>query len=451
MNIVFKTVVQFINSLRQFLLKDIWRLDFSKLSWIKVFLLRQLRILFLVISRFVKDRLPVRASALVYATLLSIVPMLAVMFSLLKGFGYHSELEPFLKRILEPLGDKAVQMIVPTIVNFVANASVAALGAFGFVFFLLSSISIINNMERAFNDVWRVKRTRSIHRRIGDYLSVLILGPVLVFGILAITASFQNYTLVRRIGEIPFVEILANRSAPFIASWVVFCFLYVFIPNTKVRFLSAIYGALIAGTLWQAMNYVFANFIVTAYQSGAKAALYASFAVFPLFLLWLFYSWIVVLLGAELAYVHQNLNKVVWEEHRKPMSWRMEESLALKIMLIVSQKFCQGEKGPSKTDLADHLNVPEHTVDRILSTLVDLELVNDTGRKDIRYTPAKCLEGLSLSEIIENLRIYGASDLPQEHDDDVNRLVGEIQDQYDKAIKEAFADASIRDLLERLN
>jgi len=450
MKISLKPAIHFVTSMRQFLLGDIWKLDFSKLSGIKAFLLKHLRILFLVAKRFIKDRLPVRASALVYATLLSIVPLLAVMFSLLKGFGYHNKLEPFLNNLFAPLGEQAIQTIVPSIVNFVRNANVMALGALGFLFLLLSSISIINNMERAFNDVWVVERTRSFHRRIGDYLSVLIFGPVLVFSVLAITASLQDYALVRKLGEIPFVEILANRVAPIIASWMIFCFLYVFVPNTKVRFVSALYGALIAGTLWQVINFVFANFIVTAYQSGTKAALYASFAVFPLFLVWLFYGWTVVLVGAELAYVHQNLNKVVWGEQFKAISWRMEESLALKIMLVISQKFCQDEKAPTQADLAEYLNVPVHTVDKVLVVLLDQELITASGRREIRYSPAKCLERLNVREILKKVRTYGAVEPRHEKMDVISQLVGKMQDQYDKTLEEAFVDVSLRDLLSQL-
>jgi membrane protein len=446
-----KSIIDFISSARQFILEDIWNLDFSKLSRLKTFLIKQAQVIIHVIKRFQHDRLMTRASALVYATLLSIVPLLAVMFSLLKGFGYHNELEPFLSRILKPLGDQAVQTIVPTIVNFVGNASIAALGAFGFLFFLLSSISIVNTMERAFNDLWRVQKARSFHRRIGDYLSVLIIGPILALAVIAVTASLQNYKLIRALNEIPVVEILANRVAPIITSWIVFYFLYTFIPNTKVRFFSALYGAVIAGTLWELMNSVFARFIVTSYQSGAKAALYASFAVFPLFLVWLFFSWTVVLLGSEISYVHQNLDKVSWEEQVKSISWHMEERIALKIMLVVSQKFCKDERAPSLSDLSEYLRVPRHAVDSVLSVLLDLDLVNVIGRGKERYAPAKCLEGLSLREIMGRFRTLGVSVEREDHDDSISKLVDEIQGQYDRALKQAFEEASLRDLLENIS
>ena len=450
MRLSFKSIFKFISSLYRFFLEDIWKLDFRKLTPIKAFFLKQARIFLLVAKRFVQDRLLVRASALVYATLLSIVPLLAVMFSLLKGFGYHNKLSPLLSRVLAPIGKQAVQTIVPTAMNFVENASVAALGTIGFLFFLLSSISIVNTMDRSFNDVWRVTKTRSLHRRIGNYLSVLILGPVLAFAVLTVTASLQSYSLIRMMGRIPFIQIFVNTAAPIVASWLVFYFLFVFIPNTKVRFLSALYGAIVAGTLWQLMNFFFARFIVTSYQSGTKAALYASFAVFPLFLVWLYFSWTVVLLGAEIAYVHQNLKKVTWEKQTKLVSWRMKESIVLKVMLVISQKFYRNEKAPSESDLAESLKIPDFFVSEALSFLLGLKLVNAIDQGVVRYAPAKRLEVLSLRGIIESFRMYGASDQKEIEDDAMSRLVAEVQGEYDRALRDSVVNISIRDLLDRL-
>ena len=406
----------------------------------------------IVAKRFGQDRLLVRAAALVYATLLSIVPILAVMFSLLKGFGYHKELEPFLMRLLAPLGEQAVMKIVPPVTSFVENANLTALGAVGFIFFLLSSISIINNMERSFNDVWRVQKSRRLHRKIGEFLSVLILGPVLAFVVIAATTSLQNHALMRTIREIPVIEIFSNRIAPFLASWAVFYFLLVFIPNTKVKIRSAVYGALIAGTLWQVMNFFFSRIIVVSYQSGSKAALYASFAVFPLFLVWVYFSWTAVLLGAELTYVHQNLKQTVWEEQAEPISPRQEESIAIKILLIISQKFHNNEKPPTLSELTETLEVSGYAVGYVLRRLQEINLVNVIGhQEEARYVPAKSPDTLRLHEIMEKLRTCGKTIPAKGKDRVISRLVDEIQDDYDKAIKKDFADTSLRELLDRID
>jgi membrane protein len=306
-------------------------------------------------------------------------------------------------------------------------------------------------MERAFNDVWSVEKARSLHRRIGDYLSVLILGPVLAFAVLAVTASLHDYIFSKTIINIPLIETFIDKVTPYITSWVVFCFLYIFIPNTKVRFPSALYGAVIAGTVWQLLNFIFSRFIVTSYQSGAKAALYASFAVFPLFLVWLYFSWTIVLSGAEIAYVHQNRKKITWEKRTKRVSWQMEESVALKIMLIISQKFCQNERAPTLSDLADYLQIPEQAIDKVLAILIDLELVYAIGPGEERFAPAKCLEALSLREIMVKLRTYGIPDPTDGRDDAISRLVEEVKSQTDQALKQTFKDITLRALLDEIS
>ena len=445
-----KSLIQFLSSLRQFVTEDIWRLDFRRLSPIKARFLKYAEIIVIVVKRSIRNRLSVRSAALVYTTLMSIVPLLAVVFSLLKGFGYHNSLEPFLTRVLAPLGEQAVQRIVPPIVRFVGNANLTALGAIGFFVFLLSSVSIIKKMELSLNDVWGVRKKRGLHRRIGDYLSILIIGSILVTTAIAVTASLQNNVLSRTLREIPVIKILANVAVPLSASWIVFFFVLVFVPNTKVKIRSALYGAMISGTLWQAMNFFFARVIAISYQSGAKAALYASFAVFPMLLVWIYLSWSILLLGAELTYVHQNLSRITWEEKTKFISPRLGESIALKIMLIVSQKFHKNEKAPTRTDLSESLQVSHFAVERIMTRLLQLDLVNVIGHGEARYAPAKSLETLRLQEILEKLRSYGESGLLGNTDDPVNHIIDEIQDKYDKALKKAFADTSIRDLLDRL-
>jgi membrane protein len=439
--------MKFMSSFKQYITDDIWKLDFRNLPPVQAFVLKHLRIWILVVRRFIKNRVKVRASALVYVTLMSIVPLLAVVFSLLKGFGYHNQLEPFLRRVLEPLGTQAIEVIVPNVMNFVGSAKVAALGTIGFLVFLVASISIVKNMELAFNDIWGVVSKRSLR----DYLSVLILFPAMAFTVLAVTASLRNYALFRKVSEIPAIQMLETKAAPLIVAWIVLLFLLIYIPNTKVRFLSALYGAVIAGTIWQLLNVYFTKFYVGYYEKGIMAALYASFVIFPLFLIWLYLSWLIVLLGTEIAYVHQNLDKITWEEQREDVSWRIKESVALKTILLISQKFFQNQKAPSQSDLAEYLDLPQHAVSRLIFVLSELGLVNVIGGREARYAPAKPLEALSLHEAIEKLRSYGALYRSKKQDDAISQLVEEMQGRHEKLLKEAFPDTSIRELMNKLN
>jgi membrane protein len=378
---------------------------------------------------------------------MSLVPFLAVVFSLLKGFGYHNELEPLLNRVLNPLGEQAVQAIVPTIMNFVENARVAALGGVGFLVFLISSINVVKNLERAFNDIWQVERKRRWHA----HLSGILLIPLAIFIVLSVAASIRNYSLVGMMSSIPSIRLLVNKGAPLIFTWLVFLFFLNFIPNTKVRLLSSLYGAVIAGCLWQLLNFSFASFFVGFYNRGTMAAVYASFVVVPLFLIWLYFSWMIVFLGAEITFVHQNLHKITWERQSENVSWRLKESATLKTILFIGHRFFHGQKAPTQSELAEFLNVPEYTLSKMLSRLSALGLVNVLGRKDPRYVPAKSLETLSLLETLEKIRDYGTLFKQIDQGDSISRVVEDLQERHEKALKEVFAKTEIRTLLDKID
>lgn len=434
-------------SLKKFLTKDIWTVDHRKISPRQALFLKHLRIGLLVFRRFIRHRVRVRASALVYVTLMSLIPLLAVVFSLLRGFGYHNELEPLLTRVLYPLGEQAIQVIVPTVMDFVKNARVAALGGIGFLVFLVASISIIKNMERAFNDIWEVEKKR----RLRAHLSGIILIPVLTFIVFAVTATLRDYSLIESVSSTPIIRLLAGKAAPLIFSWLGFLFFLNFIPNTKVRFLSSLYGAVIAGSLWQLLNYFFSSFYVAFYNRGTMAAVYASFVAVPLFLIWLYFSWMLVLLGATITYVHQNFNKLTWEVQAPHVSWRMKESIAIKTILLICQRFRQGQTAPSQTELAEYLNVPEYAVTRLISVLSAQDLVRAIDGREERYVPAKSLEAFSMLDTIEKLRNYGALFRGKTQEDAIGQFVGDLQKRHEVLLQEIFPDPNIRVTLDKID
>lgn len=446
-----KRILELFNFVRQFLTRDIWRLDFNKISRVRAFFYRQIIVGWLVGRAFIHDRLLVRSSALVYATLLSIVPLLAVMFSVLKGFGFHNKLEPTLRQIMAPLGVQAINVVVPAIVNFVDNVNVRALGAVGVGVLLFSVLSIITNIERAFNDIWKIHKVRTYQRRFSDYLSVLLLGPLLVFTVLGITASLQSHSIVQTVSELPMVGLLFRKFAPVAASWLAFFFLYMFIPNTKVRVDSAILGAVLAGTAWQLANVFFAEFIVGSYTTGPKAAVYAGFAILPLFLMWLYISWSVVLMGAEISYAHQNVNKLTWEVRKQHYSQDFRAGLALEIILLLAEKFLHGSQMPTSPELADRFNVPERLCNEQLTKLLELGFIYPLEGETTRYTIAKSPDTLTIGEILQRLRTHGVTILPQEKDIGISKIVDELLKQYSQAINSAFGNKSLLQVLSENN
>jgi len=444
-----KDIITFFRSLHEFITHDLWALDFSKISRARALFYKQLLIIFLVGRGFFSDRLLIRASALVYATLLSIVPLLAVMFSLLKGFGYHNKMEPALVKLMEPLGPQAVQAIVPPIISFVDNIKVGALGTVGFLLLFLSVLSIVNNIERAFNDVWKIRKTRSIHRRFTDYVSVLIVGPLLVFLFMGVSASLQSLVIVQTISKIPGIPFLYNKRVPFLFTWVFFFFVLSYVPNTKVRFRSALWGSALSAVLWVMSNFFFAHFIVSSYQYGAQTVIYAGFATLPLFLLWIYISWAIMLLGVEISYVHQNSDKISWELRDTNYSHFLKDNAALKIMLLCGERFLKGEKAPVISEMIETFNLPQPLALDIINLLVDQGLLYIIDSDPPGYSPAKSLENISVFEIYDKTGSFGIYQIQDADQNTIGSVAASIREQVHKTMHKTFAAKSLLDLLKK--
>ena len=254
----------------------------------------------MVVRDFVQNLVKLQAMALAFETLLSLAPLLAVVFSLLKAFGVHNRMEPALAEALAPLGEKG-QEITDHLIGFVDKMSASALGSVGLVTLFITVLSLMSTIEDSFNHVWRVKSPRRLARRFSDYLSAIVVGPVLVFAAVTITATLQNNAIVHALASLQAfgaVILFLLRLIPYITLWGAFTFVYIFIPNTRVRLSSALVGGLVAALLWQTVGWGFAVFVTS---STRYYVIYSSFAILLLFLLWLHVGWMIVLLGAQVA------------------------------------------------------------------------------------------------------------------------------------------------------
>ncbi len=444
-----KDILTFLSSTHQFLTRDIWRQDFTRLSRARKFLYEQIIISYLVIRSYVEDRLPVRASALVYSTLLSIVPLLAVTFSLFKGFGFHLKLEPKLQEWAAPLGDKALETIHQVIAEL-DNLSLNAFGFVGLAVLLISIFSIVNNIERAFNDVWRIQKVRSFQRRFADYAGVFLFIPILLIGVPFINGYFQSIPIVQAMRHTPGLELLIQKATPFFIAWVIFTFLYLFVPNTKVQIGAAVKGAFLAGLLWQAANFYFTKFIIHAYQTGIKAALYTSFASFLLFLIWLYLSWTVVLLGAEVSYAHQNRSKISWEVRKTKYSYAFREYLALLILLYVSDKFLKGEEAPMHEDIINRFHVPERLANEVLQTLTEVHYLYTVGsdEREVRYTPGVSPDTVTVADVMQRIRNFGVSVDLEKKGDKFDSILKSIYSEHESLLKQSYFRRTLKELLD---
>ena len=264
-----------------------------------------MRYLYAVLRDLMSGQLTLRAMSLVYTTLLSVVPLIAFSFSVLKGFGVHEQFEDQMYVLLEPLGDGGT-MITDWILVRVNNVSGGVLGGISLAFFIWTAVSMVQKVEESMNYVWYVAKPRSFAHRFAEYMVVMLIGPVIVAIALGMLTSLQNEALVQWLlaNEIvgP-VFVATSKLTPYLMITGVFTFLYIFMPNTKVRFRAAIIGGLTSGFLWASLSVIFATFVVGAARTQA---VYASFAIAIVALIWLYLNWIVLLIGAQLAFYCQN-------------------------------------------------------------------------------------------------------------------------------------------------
>ena len=365
-----RTAIRF----RQFIAQDLWTMDLDALPRVQHLALQTLRLVIAVAVEFRFRLLDARAAGLVYTTLLSLVPFLAVMFSVLKAFGAHQQIEPLLNQVLEPLGPKGAE-VTGQIIGFVNNLKVGVLGAVGVAGLFYTTYSLIDKIEQALNAIWRVKQGRTWARKFTDYLSVVLVGPVLMFTAVGLLASVQSNALVDRVRDIqPFGTLLiwAAELMPFLLLCGVFTFIYKFVPNTQVTVRAALIGGVTAALLWGLAGEAFATFVAA---SGKYSAIYSSFAVLVLFLLWLSVGWLIVLVGAQLSFFIQNP-----AAYRAQFLWQQDtpavkERLVLEILTTLGRRHLRGDGPMRPTELAISLGLPPALLEDRITELVDQGLL----------------------------------------------------------------------------
>ncbi len=367
-----------------------------------------LRILYVLGRDLMQGQLTLRASSLSYTTLLSLVPLLAVSFSVLQAFGVYNQLEPLLLQFLEPLGPKGAE-IGEKIVSFVSNMRVGVLGSIGLAMLFYTVISLVNKIEKSFNYTWRVEENRSFGRRFSDYLSVILIGPVLMFSAVGLSASLMSTSLVQQLLTMePFGSALyfAGKTVPKLLIMLAFTFIYVFIPNTRVKLGAALAGAVFASILWQIAGWGFASFVAS---STKYAAIYSSFAILITFLIWLYLNWLIVLIGAQTAYYVQNPAAIQKEKVVNEMSEEFKEKLALSIMSLIAENFYYGKPQWSMKDLSQVLNVPQERVQSLLELLEKHGLIVASKESPPTWLPGRDIEKISVEQIIRIVREAGDS------------------------------------------
>ncbi|MRR54909.1 MAG: YihY family inner membrane protein [Deltaproteobacteria bacterium] len=431
--------------------EDFWGYLASRLEKAEAYVLgkrrrvfvRCLHVALLVVRNFVEHKSLLRASALSFTTILSIVPLLALAFAVLKGLGVQNSLEPLiLQRFTVGSGE-----VVDRIITYINNTKMGSVGAIGLVFLVVTVVSLLGSIEEAFNEIWGVDENRSMYRRFSDYLSVVVSGPLLMLAAISITTSMQSQSVVLWILQRSYVGdllILFFQVVPYLIVWIAFFSLYVFMPNTKVRLKSALFGGILAGTIWQLAQWGFIHFQVGVAKYNA---IYGTLAALPVFMAWIFTSWVIVLFGVEVVVAHQSRKAFLHDHEPGNLSYATREAMALVILLTVAGSFYREERAWTLERLADERDVPLRTARKLLAKLVASGYLLIAEGKGTYY-PARDLEHIRVSTLIRDLKHQGG-EIPFAESDQLGEMTRELILKLDRLTEEAFADLSLKDLVER--
>jgi len=430
-----------IRRIQDFINNELWSVDTEKASKPKRILINFMRIVSLGLQGFKEDKLNVRASALTYFSLLSVVPVLALAFGIAKGFGLEEMLENEITKSMS--GQKEVLNYILTFTkSMLGTAKGGLIAGLGFVLLIWSVINLLSNIESSFNTVWDIKKSRTIIRKFTDYLTIMLLGPILVIlagsSTVFISASLSDFGDSSLFGFVTPLFLRFAKIIPFIIVWVSFTLLYVVMPNTKVNFKSALLAGILAGTIFQVFQGLYVSF-----QAGATRinAIYGSFAALPLFLIWLQTSWFIVLLGAEISFVVQNVKLKGASKQLKKLSVNYQEKLALLIVRELIEYFSQAQPAPTAQQIASKTTIPVYTVGFILDNLASSGIVSKIKKdKKITFQPAMSAENITITKVInayeakgDDLSLYIKSKMFKKLGHKYNELK-EFQEKSDKNI-----------------
>jgi membrane protein len=411
-------------------------------------LLRSIRIVILSVRGIMRDRAPLRASALTFYSLLSVVPVAAMVFGIAKGFGFEKNLQKVLMKSLE-----GQEQIVERILDF-SNALLASVkGGFvagvGLIILFYTIIKILSNIENAFNDIWGIKKARSLGRKITDYLSIMLIGPIL-FVVSSTMTVLISGGIMKVVERIAYLKVVSPGIAfllgflPYISLWLLFSFVYIFLPNTKIKFTSGILGGVIAGTLYHLFQwgYIHLQIGVAKYN-----AIYGSFAALPLFFIWMQAGWLIVLFGAEIAFAHQNVETYEFEQDCLTVSHSFKRLLSLYVLHLLVKNFQEGIKPRASSEISHELEIPIRLVNQILHELgasgLASEVLTDEG--GVGYEPARDPESMTIKSVIDTLEDFGSHEIPVARTESFNKLCNSVRS-FDELVKNSEANRKLKDL-----
>jgi len=433
----------------KFFKTDIWRIRPKDHPPAKSFVIRLIQIIVLAVRGFDENNCKFKASALTFYSLLSIVPVIAVMFGIAKGFDLQTQVEEQLLAKME--GQKeVVTKIIDFANSLLASTNGGIIAGIGVAFLFWTIISVLSSIETSFNDIWGVIKPRSFGRKFSDYLSIMLVCPILLV-ISGSTTIFVSSQIKLVTEKIPLLQNLGPafwlllKLLPYVTVWVAFTFIFAFMPNTKVKFTSALIGGIVAGTSFQIVQWIYINFQIGVAQYGA---IYGSFAALPLFLLWLQTSWRIVLFGAEVSFAYQNVETYEFEADCLSVSHSFKTLLSLFITQQLVHRFCCGEKPGDASQLSHELDIPVRLVRQILYDLSESGVLSEAKKgedKELAYQPAVDVGKITVKFVIDRLEQRGSINVPVIKSSELDKLADSLR-RFGEVIEKSSANVLLKNL-----
>ncbi len=400
----------------EYLDRDIWRISTKKLPRRQSFFIKQLRVILLAVREFRGNQCQLNASALTFYTLISIVPIVAMAFGVAKGFNLDKALASELL-LKFPGQEETIGQIIGFANNLLSNTNGGFVAGIGVLVLFWTVIKVLNSIENSFNDIWGVRKGRTLGRKISDYLSFMFICPFFLISSTGITV-FLASQIEMVVAKLSFLGVfsplilLSLNILPYVMLWGLFTFIYIFMPNTKVNVMSGLIGGIIAGTIYQLVQILYIHFQIGV---GNANVIYGSFAALPLFLIWLQLSWRIVLFGAEVSFAHQNVDTYEFEHDCLNVSQSFKRLLSLRIVSAIVKRFSLAQEPLSANQMADELDIPIRLVRDILFELVEAGIIAELRgptEKQSSFHPARDISHLTIQYVLDTMDKKGTDKVP---------------------------------------
>jgi membrane protein len=441
-----------VSRILHFFKTGIWEIRLKDLPPMKALSIRYLRIILLALRGFFRDHCQKTASILTYYSLLNVVPVVAVAFAMAKGFGLEKLIE---KQILQMAGKAnwgadITNQIIRFSHNLLNQAKGGLIAGIGVVLLLWTVISIMGKIEESLNEIWEVKRPRTLIRKFSDYIAIMVFAPVLmvISSSATVLVASQVKVIVSKIallGVFSKIIFLLLNLLPYASIWILLTMLYLIIPNTKIPIRSAILGGVTAGTIAQIVQWIYIKFQIGVASYGA---IYGSFAALPLFLGMLQISWMIVLFGAEIANANEHYETFGFHPDYSKMSVSSKKLLMLRIFHLLTKKFSLGEKPLSASQIAHVLEIPVRLVRQLLHELSAVGLVVETTKgvkSEVAFQPGRTIENITVKFALDEYEKYGTTKIPDYQSEEAEKISKYLKD-ISETIEKSPANVRLKEI-----